>query len=174
MGSVPVSISRLLAVAAVIEVIAAPLGLLIMMLSEGGMMVVSVAVSAAVSVAMNVAVSAITALLFFFEEDANAAFYVGCALFLAGPIFFGITYMRYRNQGERHYHERETPVRMENLQVYDTFERHLVKQESSRIAGANDRQVKGSLVQGGALGSVAEAFESALPSGSGDLLKKLK
>lgn len=118
--------------------------------------------------------SAITTLLFFFEEDASGAFYVGCALFLAGPIFFGITYARYRNRGERHYHERETPVRMENLRAYDTFERHLVKQESSRIAGANSNQVKGSLVQGGALESVAETFGSVLPSGSGDLLKKIK
>jgi hypothetical protein len=112
-----------------------------------------------------------TALFFLFEEDANGAFYVGCALFLAGPIFFGITYARYRNRSERHFHERETPVRMDNLQTYDTFTRHLVKQESSRIAGANNHQVKGSLVQGAGLESMAKALGSAMTGGSNVLPK---
>jgi hypothetical protein len=115
-----------------------------------------------------------TALLFLLEENADGAFYVGCALFLAGPIFFGITYARYRNRGERHYHERETPVRMDNLRAYDTLERHLVRQETSRIAGANNHQVEGSLVKGAGLESVAKAFGATLSVGSSDSLGKLK
>jgi hypothetical protein len=80
-----------------------------------------------------------------FSDDANGAFYVGCALFLAGPIFFGVTYARYRNQGERHYHERETPVVRDNLQIYDNYAEQLTAQRSSTIPGANSTQVTGAL-----------------------------
>jgi hypothetical protein len=81
------------------------------------------------------------------EESSDFALYVGAALFLAGPIFFGITYARYRNRGERHYHERETPVNMTNLQSYDNYVQRLTEQRSSKISGANSQQVNGSLVQ---------------------------
>jgi hypothetical protein len=108
------------------------------------------------------------------EEDSSGVFYVGCALFLAGPLFFVITYARYRNRGERHYHERETPVRMDNLRTYDNLEQRLTQQESSLIFGANNKEVDGSLVKGGSLESVTDTLGSMLPGGAGDLLKKLK
>jgi hypothetical protein len=111
--------------------------------------------------------------LFALMEDGSTAFYVGAALFLAGPIFFGITYARYRNRGERHYHERETPVKMENLRTYDNFVKHLTGERSSQIQGANSKQVRGSLVQGGAFASVTDSLGSLLPGELGDQLKKL-
>jgi hypothetical protein len=107
-------------------------------------------------------------------DDTSGAFYVGCALFLAGPIFFGITYARYRNRGERHYHERETPVRVDNLQVYDNYQRQLTAQRSRTIAGANGDQVRGTLVKGGSLESLTGSLGSLLPGELGDQLKKLK
>jgi hypothetical protein len=107
-------------------------------------------------------------------DDTEGVAYVGAALFLAGPIFFGITYARYRNRGERHYHERETPVRMENLQAYDNFSRRLVEQRSSMIVGANSQQVKGTLARGGSLESVAGALGSLVPGEMGKQLKKLR
>jgi hypothetical protein len=113
-------------------------------------------------------VSAVAALLSaiagVLADDSESVFYLGAALFLAGPIFFGVTYMRYRNRGARHYHERETPVHMENLQVYDNFTTRLLEQKSSTIPGANSQQVNGTLVKGGALESVTGALGSLLPS----------
>ncbi|MDR0346765.1 MAG: hypothetical protein LBH56_00090 [Coriobacteriales bacterium] len=104
------------------------------------------------------------ALLLAFADDAEGAFYLGALMFLAGPAFFGITYARYRNRGARHYHERETPVRMDKLQVYDTFAKRLTEQRSPTIPGANSQQVKGSLAQSKSLVSVAGMLESVLPS----------
>jgi hypothetical protein len=112
-------------------------------------------------------------LLAFWESD-NPALYLGAALFLAGPLFFGITYARYRNRGERHYHERETPVTVSNLQGYDNFATRLTGQRSSTITGANAGQVKGTLVQGGALESVTGSIGSLLPGDLGKQLTKLK
>jgi hypothetical protein len=115
-----------------------------------------------------------TPLLAFFD-DANGAFYVGCALFLAGPIFFGITYARYRNRGERHYHERETPVRVDNLRVYDNYLMQLTGQRSRTIAGANSKRVGGTLVQGDdLLETMTGSLGSLLPGDLGDRLKKFK
>jgi hypothetical protein len=100
------------------------------------------------------------------SDDSDNAFYLGAILFLAGPIFFGVTYMRYRNRGARHYHERETPVNMENLQVYDNFASRLLEQRSSTIPGANGQQVNGSLVKDGALESMTGALGSLGSVGS--------
>jgi hypothetical protein len=122
----------------------------------------------------SVILSATGVLALMFAEDASGAFYVGCALFLAGPLFFTITYARYRNRGERHYYERETPVRMDNLQTYDNFEKRLTGQDSPLISGANNKQVDGSLVKGGSLESVTDALGSMLPGVSGDLIGKFK
>jgi hypothetical protein len=104
----------------------------------------------------------LAALLLALAEESSDVSYVGAVLFLAGPLFFGITYARYRNRGERHHHERETPVRMDNLQVVDEFSRHLTAQESPRIVGANNSQVEGSLVQADALASLTGTLDSML------------
>jgi hypothetical protein len=115
-----------------------------------------------------------TTLAFMLEEDSDGILYVGCALFLAGPLFFMITYARYRNRGERHYHERETPVRMDNLQVYDNLEKRLTGQDSSVIFGANNKQVEGSLVKGDSLEAMTSTLGSMLSDGLGSSLGKLK
>jgi hypothetical protein len=122
----------------------------------------------------SIILSATGTLALLLEEDSSGVFYVGAALFLAGPLFFTITYARYRNRGERHYYERETPVRMDNLQTYDNLEQRLTRQESPLIVGANNKRVDGSLVKGGSLESVTDTLGSMLPGGTGDLLKKLK
>jgi len=71
---------------------------------------------------------------------------IGLLVFLAGPVFYTITYARYRNQGTRHFHEKETPVQMNDLQVYDTFVEQETKQTSKKISGENSTVVTGSLV----------------------------
>jgi hypothetical protein len=110
------------------------------------------------------------------SDEAGGAFFIGAALFLAGPLFFGITYARYRNRGERHYHERETPVQVNNLQAYDTLEKHLTGQRSRTINGANSTKVEGTLAGAGnqPLEAAVQELGSLLPGGLGDQLKKLK
>jgi hypothetical protein len=114
-----------------------------------------------------------TSLLAFFDEQ-GGAFYVALILFCAGPVFFGITYARYRNQGERHYHERETPVRMDNLQVYDNYVTRLTEQRSGTIPGANSTEVRGTFVKGGMPETMTSVLGSFLPGELGDQLKKFK
>ncbi|MDR2491877.1 MAG: hypothetical protein LBD25_00195 [Coriobacteriales bacterium] len=101
------------------------------------------------------------------EGDGSPLAYVGIALMLAGPLFFGITFARYRNRGQRHHHERETPVTMSNLQSFDNYAGRLEGQRSSRISGANSSQVGGSLVQGGIEGVAGQLLGTLLP-GEGD------
>jgi len=81
------------------------------------------------------------------SDDESGLLAVGVILFLAGPIFYSVTYARYRNKGERHYHERETPTEMSNLRAYDTFIRCDKRQSSSTISGANNTRVDGTLAK---------------------------
>ncbi|MDR3136892.1 MAG: hypothetical protein LBU07_05745 [Coriobacteriales bacterium] len=107
-----------------------------------------------------------TAVLSLVSDESNAAFAVGCALFLAGPLFFSITHVRYRNRSERHYHERETPVRVENLKTSDHLEEQLTRQTSPKIANSNSTQIHGSLVKGGILKSMASLLGSLMGRGA--------
>jgi len=81
------------------------------------------------------------------DDSEGGAFTLGLLLLLAGPIFYSITYARYRNQGERHYHEKETPTEMSNLMVYDNYIRRNMRQSSKTISGANSTKVEGTLAK---------------------------
>jgi len=87
-----------------------------------------------------------TTLSFAFANSEGGAYAVFTIL-LAGPIYFAVIYGRYRNKDKRHLHEKETPVRMSNLQSYDQFVEHLKGQRSRTLKGANNKRVEGSLVQ---------------------------
>jgi hypothetical protein len=120
-------------------------------------------------------VAGVTTLLFAAFDDAESAYYLGALLFLAGPIFFGVTYARYRNRDARHYHERETPVSMDNLQVYDTFVNRLTEQRTAMISGANSQQVNGTLLKrGSSLESMTDTLVSMLPNELGKQVGKIK
>jgi len=80
-------------------------------------------------------------------EDTAGFALIGIFIFFAGPIFYAVTYGRYRNKNQRHYHERETPTQMSNLKVYDTFVMSKKRQTSSTISGANSTQVHGTLAK---------------------------
>ena len=108
------------------------------------------------------------------SEEPGSIAYLGLALFLAGPVCFALIYARYRNRSERHFHERETPVSIQNLQSYDDFAKHLTRQDSPRIAGANDSQVRGSLVKGDASEKLLRSLDKLLPSELSQQLKKPK
>ncbi|MDR2105983.1 MAG: hypothetical protein LBP24_01075 [Coriobacteriales bacterium] len=108
------------------------------------------------------------------SDDLGFAFFAGLILFCAGPTFFVTTYARYRNQGERHYHERETPARMDKLQVYDNYVTRLTEQRSGTIPGANSTEVRGTFVKGGVPETMTSVLGSLLPSELGDQLRKFK
>ena len=62
---------------------------------------------------------------------------------LAGIIYYAVMYSRYRNQGARHYHEKETEKQMTNLKQVDELIRHETGLTRSRIEGANNTRVTG-------------------------------
>ena len=84
-------------------------------------------------------------LAFFFDDDSSG--WMILVLLFAGPIFFAIMYARYRNSDKRHFHEKETPATIANLRSYDNYVKTLKRQKSSKIHGANDQLVQGSIVK---------------------------
>lgn len=67
-------------------------------------------------------------------------------LFLAsGFAFYGIIYARYRNAGQRHFHETETEANTQNEQGEDQYLQSLKGLSNSTMRGANHKSVKGAL-----------------------------
>ena len=62
---------------------------------------------------------------------------------LAGFIYYFIIYSKYRNQGARHGHEKETKHNMTNLRKVDEFIRKEHGLSNSRMQGANNTRVAG-------------------------------
>ena len=62
---------------------------------------------------------------------------------LAGPIYFGIIYAKYRNQGARHRHETETKTNMTHLRKVDEFVKKRRGLSNSTMDGANNKRVSG-------------------------------
>lgn len=62
---------------------------------------------------------------------------------LIGLIFFCVNYFRYRNTGERHHHETETPTEIFNLRKSDRLVRRLTGLSNSTMEGANNKRVSG-------------------------------
>ncbi|GIG38675.1 hypothetical protein [Cellulomonas phragmiteti] len=63
-------------------------------------------------------------------------------LLLAGPLFAGWVYLRYRNTDKRHHHESETRSEMLDVQADDTFTGSRKGLKSARMQGANSRKVR--------------------------------
>ncbi|MFE4464767.1 hypothetical protein ACFRCR_06550 [Oerskovia sp. NPDC056781] len=61
------------------------------------------------------------------------------ALLLAGPLFYWLTWRRYRNAGERHDHRRETRSDVRDVRGSDTHVRRLIGRTNSSMSGANHR-----------------------------------
>ena len=60
---------------------------------------------------------------------------------LSGIIYYIVIYARYRNQGARHYHEKETKREMINIQQKDTYLRRKNHLSNSRMTGANNNSI---------------------------------
>lgn len=67
----------------------------------------------------------------------------GWIFLLAGPIYYGLMYMKYRNKNARHYHEIETKRNIYNLKKSDVFVKTEMGLSNSRIEGANNHRVNG-------------------------------
>ncbi|KRC42925.1 hypothetical protein ASE27_00395 [Oerskovia sp. Root918] len=72
------------------------------------------------------------------EEGALRLVVVGLLL-LAGPLFYWLTWRRYRNAGERHDHRRDTRSEVRAVRGSDVHVRRLVGRTNSRMSGANHR-----------------------------------
>lgn len=64
-------------------------------------------------------------------------------LLLAGPLFYGAMYLRYRNADKRHKHETETRASLHDVRAADHFSRSLKGLSNSTMKGANNRAVRG-------------------------------
>jgi len=95
--------------------------------------------------------------LVFFEDNGGELLIL--LFLLAGPIYFFAIHSRYRNKDKRHFHEKETPAQMSNLQRYDNYIERLTRQNSSRLKGENGRRVEGTLVQKSGAQIAAESLK---------------
>lgn len=77
------------------------------------------------------------------ESDGNDWGYLGFIPLLAGPVFFWLKYIKYRNTDKRHKHEAETKAEMANVQAGDQFVQSLKGLRNSRMSGANNNSVRG-------------------------------
>jgi len=62
---------------------------------------------------------------------------------LAGFVYYAIIYAKYRNQGARHSHEKETKSNMTNLRKVDVFVKKKKGMSNSTMEGANNKRVSG-------------------------------
>ena len=79
--------------------------------------------------------------LSFFKDSED----VSWLLLISGFVYYGIMYAKYRNKGARHNHEEETKSTMNNLREYDNFVQRKTGLKNSRMNGANNTSVKGSI-----------------------------
>lgn len=68
---------------------------------------------------------------------------LGFICLLAGPVFFWIKYLKYRNTDKRHQHESETKAEMANVQAGDQFVKSMKGLRNSRMPRANSTSVRG-------------------------------
>lgn len=73
---------------------------------------------------------------------------IGWVFFLAGFVYYGFMYMRYRNSDKRHRHELETEATLANVQAADEYAGSLKGVSHAKMRGANNRHVEGALNKG--------------------------
>src|SRR5699024_8855487 len=68
---------------------------------------------------------------------------VAAVFLLSGFIFYGLMFLRYRNINKRHQHESETEATTADMRSEDRRVDSVTGSTSSRMSGANNRQVRG-------------------------------
>ena len=93
------------------------------------------------------------------DEDDNSLFLL---LFLAGFIFYGIMYTRYRNKDARHTYELETKKEITNLVKADEFIKHEKGLRDASMTDRNDNKLEGDSIEVGKIESLAnDVLETA-------------
>lgn len=88
-----------------------------------------------------VELAGLIAMLFTYSDDNNWPW----LFLLSGVLYFLIIYGKYRNSGARHNHEKDTKTNMSNLVKSDKLVRREKRLSDSRMEGANNTMVNGSL-----------------------------
>lgn len=88
-----------------------------------------------------VELAGLIAMLFTYNDDNNWPW----LFLLSGVLYFLIIYGKYRNSGARHNHEKDTKTNMSNLVKSDKLVRREKRLSDSKIKGANNTMVNGSL-----------------------------
>ena len=77
------------------------------------------------------------------SSDSDDGGKIGLLFLLAGFLFYGAMYVRYRNTDKRHHYETETRAAMRNMQQADAFAESLRRLRNSKMSGANNTSVHG-------------------------------
>lgn len=88
-----------------------------------------------------VELAGLIAMLFTYSDDNNWPW----LFLLSGVVYFLIIYGKYRNSGARHSHEKDTKTNISNLNKTDKLVRREKRLSNSRMEGANNTRVDGSL-----------------------------
>ena len=88
-----------------------------------------------------VELAGLIAMLFTYSDDNNWPW----LFLLSGVLYFLIIYGKYRNSGARHNHEKDTKTNISNLNKTDKLVRREKRLSNSRMEGANNTRVDGSL-----------------------------
>jgi len=96
-----------------------------------------------------------TSILMNVEEDGAI---LGLLGYTVGFIFYFTIWSRYRNAGQRHFHEKETKAKMKDLKQTDDLVEHRTGLANSMMKGANNMRVDGNLNKGDD-GMLAKAME---------------
>lgn len=88
-----------------------------------------------------VELAGLIAMLFTYSDDNNWPW----LFLLSGVVYYLIIYGKYRNSGARHNHEKDTKTNMSNLVKSDKLVRREKRLSDSRMEGANNTRVDGSL-----------------------------
>ena len=88
-----------------------------------------------------VELAGLIAMLYTYSDDNNWPW----LFLLSGVVYYLIIYGKYRNSGARHNHEKDTKTNMSNLVKSDKLVRREKRLSDSRMEGANNTRVDGSL-----------------------------
>ncbi len=92
-----------------------------------------------VGISLIVELLGLIAMLFTKTDDNNWPW----LFLLSGIIYFWVMYSKYRNSGERHYHETETKTNMTNLREYDNLVKRKTRLRNAVMEGANNTKISG-------------------------------